>query len=217
MKTTHKIMAAALVAATPVALPVAATAQVAPGIAVANPDAIVVNSAAYKLAEQQRQTTYKPQLDQAEQRRAAIEAQLQPLLTKYQTDAQAASPNQASLQQQAQQIQRIQQSGEAELNRILQPLALSRAYVLEQISDRLPAAMEAAQKRRKITLVLNPAAVVAADQAYNLNQDVLTELDRALPQAQLVPPANWKPAAQRQAEAQQAAAAQGNAAATGGR
>jgi len=64
--------------------------------------------------------------------------------------------------------------------------------------------------------VLNPQAVVAADQAYNLNQDVLTELDRMLPSAQLVPPTGWKPAAQREAEAEQAAA-QGNAAAGGGR
>lgn len=217
MKTSHKIIAAALAAAAPVALPAAASAQTVPGIAVANPDAIVVNSAAYKLSEQQRPTTYKAQIDAAEQRRAQIQAQLEPMLQKYQTDSQAASPNQASLQQQAQQIQRIQQSGEAELNRLLQPVALSRAYVLEQISEKLPAAMEAAKKNRKITLVLNPAAVVSADQAYNLNQTVLTELDRMLPQAQLVPPANWKPAAQREAEAAQAAAAQGNAAAAGGR
>lgn len=218
MKTSHKIIAAALAAAAPVALPVAASAQTVPGLAVANPDAIVVNSAAYKLAEQQRPTTYKSQIDAAEQRRTQIQAQLDPLLQKYQADSQAASPNQASLQQQAQQIQRIQQSGEAELNRLLQPVAMSRAYVLEQISDKLPDALEAAKQRRNITLVLNPAAVVSADQAYNLNQAVLTELDRLLPQAQLVPPADWKPAAQRQAEAAQAAAAQqGNAAAAGGR
>lgn len=217
MKTPHKILAAALAAAAPVALPVAVSAQVVPGIAVANPDAIVVNSAAYKLAEQQRPVTYKAQIDAAEARRAQLQAQIEPLIQKYQTDSQAATPNQASLQQQAQQIQRIQQSGEAELQRLLQPVAMSRAYVLEQIGNKLEAAMEAAQKRRKITLVLNPSAIVAADQAYNLNQDVLTELDRILPQAQLVPPADWKPAAQREAEAAQAAQQQGNAAAAGGR
>jgi len=219
MKTSSKIIAAALAAAAPVAFPAAAQAQVVPGLAIANPDAIVANSAAFRLAEQQRPVTYKPQIDAAEQRRAQIEAQLQPMVTKYQTDAQAATPNQASLQQQAQQIQRIQQSGEAELNRLLQPVALSRAFVIEQITDKLPQAMSAAQTRRKITLVLNPGTVVAADQAYNLNQDVLTELDRILPQAQLVPPADWKPRAQREAEAAEAAqAAQaGNTAAGGGR
>ncbi|MDR7101276.1 OmpH family outer membrane protein [Croceicoccus sp. BE223] len=216
MKTTHKLLAAALVAATPVALPVVASAQVAPGIGVANPDAIVANSAAFKAAEQQRPVTYKAQIDAAEARGKALQAQIDPLIKKYQADAAAASPNQASLAQQAQAIQRIQQSGEAELNRMMQPVALSRAYVLEQISEKLPAAMDAAQKKRKITLVLNPGAIVAADQAYNINQDVLNELNRLIPSAQLVPPANWKPAAQREAEAAQAAQP-GNAAATGGR
>lgn len=214
MKTTHKLLAAALVAATPVAHPVVASAQVAPGIGIANPDAIVANSAAFKAAEQQRPVTYKAQIDAAEARGKALQAQIDPLIKKYQADAAAASPNQASLAQQAQAIQRIQQSGEAELNRMMQPVALSRAYVLEQITEKLPAAMDAAQKKRKITLVLNPGAIVAADQAYNINQDVLNELNRLLPSAQLVPPANWKPAAQREAEAAQAAQA-GNPAAGG--
>ena len=215
MKLTSKKLALAL-AMSPVAMMAApASAQVVAGIAVANPDAIVVNSAAYKLAEQQRGTTYKAQLDQAEARRQALSAQLQPLYQRLQTDSQAASPNQASLQQQAQQIQQIEQSGQAELQRLLQPVNLSRAYVLEQISERLPAALEAAQRRKRITLVLSPQAVVAADEAYNLNTDILAELDRALPQAQLVPPAGWVPRAQREAQAAQQQ--QGNAAAAGGR
>lgn len=216
MKTSHKIIAAALAAAAPAALPVAANAQVVAGIGIANPDAIVANSAAFQAAEQQRPVTYKAQIDAAEARRAQIQAQLDPLIAKYQADAQVANPNQASLQAQAQQIQQIQQSGEAEMNRLLQPVAMSRAYVLEQISGKLADAMKAAQTKRKITLILSPASIVSADQAYNLNQDILTELNRLVPTAQLVPPADWKPAAQRQAEAAQAAQA-GNAAATGGR
>lgn len=215
MKTSHKIIAAALAAAAPVALPAAASAQVVPGIGVANPDAIVANSNAFKVAEQQRPTTYKAQMDAAQKRSKEIQAQLDPLIKKYQADAAVASPNQASLAQQAQQIQRIQQSGEAELNRLMQPVALSREYVLEQIGEKLEAAMTAAQQRRKITLVLNPGAIVAADQAYNINQDVLNELNRLLPSAQLVPPTGWVPAAQRQQQAAQAPA--GNAAAPGGR
>ena len=48
--------------------------------------AVVANSNAYKTAEQQRPVTYKPQLDQAEARRAAIAAQLQPLVDKFNAD-----------------------------------------------------------------------------------------------------------------------------------
>jgi len=220
----NRKLAAALVAlplsaAAIVVIPVPAAAQGMQGIGVANPEAIVANSAAFRLAEQQRTTTYKAQLDQAEARRQQLSQQLQPLYQRLQTDSQAANPNQQSLQQQAGQIQRIEQQGQNELNQMLQPVALSRAYVVEQITDRLEAAMDAAKRRHKITLVLNPAAVVSADQAYNLNQAVLTELDRALPQAQLVPPAGWLPRAQREAQAAQAPAAaaapQGNPAAPG--
>jgi len=188
-----------------IALSAPAAAQVVPGIGIANPDAIVAASSAFQNAETQRQTTYKAQIDQAEARRAAIAAQLEPLYTKLEADSQAASPNRQALQQQAAQIQQIEQSGQAEINRLLQPVALSRAYVVEQISDQLTAAMDAAKARRKITLVLSPNGVISADQAYNLNQDVVNELNRLIPNAQLVPPQGWMPRAQREAAAQQQA------------
>jgi len=188
-----------------IALSAPAAAQIVPGIGIANPDAIVAASSAFQNAETQRQTTYKAQIDQAEARRAAIAAQLEPLYTKLEADSQAASPNRQALQQQAAQIQQIEQSGQAEINRLLQPVALSRAYVVEQISDQLTAAMDAAKARRKITLVLSPNGVISTDQAYNLNQDVVNELNRLIPNAQLGPPQGWMPRAQREAAAQQQA------------
>ena len=180
-----KIVASALAAglamgAVP-ALTVPAAAQVVRGIGVVNLPAIVANSNAYRTAEQQRQVTYKPQLDQAEARRAQIAAQLQPLITRFNTDRQAANANQQSLQQQAQQIQTIEQNGQRELQQMLAPLALSRAYVQEQIEDKLEAAVQAAARRKNITLILDPnsGAVIYADQAYNLTQDVLNEVNTA--------------------------------------
>lgn len=47
---------------------------VAAGIAIANPPAVVAASAAYQTAQQQRPVTYKPQIDQANARKAQIEA-----------------------------------------------------------------------------------------------------------------------------------------------
>lgn len=207
-----KIVASALAAglamgAVP-ALTVPAAAQVVRGIGVVNLPAIVANSNAYRTAEQQRQVTYKPQLDQAEARRAQIAAQLQPLITRFNTDRQAANPNQQSLQQQAQQIQTIEQNGQRELQQMLAPLALSRAYVQEQIEDKLEAAVQAAARRKNITLILDPnsGAVIYADQAYNLTQDVLNEVNTALPAAQLVPPQGWVPREIRQQQEAPAAA-----------
>ena len=50
-----------------------AAAQIVKGIGVASLPAIVANSNAYKTAETQRPVTYKPQIDQANARGAAIE------------------------------------------------------------------------------------------------------------------------------------------------
>ncbi len=208
---------AALAVAAPAAAqqrPAAAAAPagpVAPGIAVANLEAVVANSAAFKTAQGQRPTTYKAQYDQAEARRVQITAQLKPLVDKFQTDRAAASPNNASLQQQAQTIQQIQEAGQAELQKILEPVGLSEAYVQEQINEKLVQAVTNAMTKSKVTMLLNPQALIKADNVYNLNQSILTELNVLLPSAQLVPPAGWVPREEREARA--AAAAQGQPAA----
>lgn len=180
------------------------------GIGVASFDAVIANSNAFKNAEQQRQTTYKAQYDQARSRSQAIQAQLKPLVDKFNADRQAANPNQTSLQQQASQIQQIQANAEREIQQILAPVSLSQAYVNEQIEDKLDAAVKAAMAKKKVSLLLSPEAILAVNgSAYNLNQDILNELNTAIPSAQLVPPAGWEPRQMREARAQQQAAAQG--------
>ncbi len=191
--------------------PTAAVAQatsgtVTPGIAIANPSAVVAASSAYQTAQTQRPTTYKPQIDQANARKAQIEAQLKPLVDKLQADSKAANPNRAALQQQYEQIQQIEQAGQQQIQQILEPLNLSQQYVLEQIGDKLDAATQAAMDKKKITLVLDSQSVIKAGQVYNLNQDILAELNKAIPSAQLVPPAGWLPRAQREQQAQAQAA-----------
>jgi Skp family chaperone for outer membrane proteins len=203
MTTSSKTLAALALALAAAPLAVApAAAQVAKGIAVANPTAIVVSSNAFKTAEQQRTVTYKAQFDQANSRKTQIEAQLRPLATKLETDARAANPNQASLQQQYNQIQQIEAAGQQEINSILTPVALSRAYVLEQIQDKLAQATKQAMTKQKVTMILDSQNVIEADQAYNINQAILNELNALVPTAQLVPPQGWLPRAQREAQAQ---------------
>ena len=210
-----KIMSKSLVAASlmlagsQLAFVAPAAAQAVKGIAVANPTAIVALSNAFKVAEQQRPVTYKAQIDQANARKTQIEAQLRPMATKLQADAQApnAASNQAALQQQYAQIQQIEQSGQNEINQILQPVALSRAYVVEQIGDKLEQATKNAMTKQKIEILLDSGSVINAGEAYNLNQAILNEVNLLLPNAQLVPPAGWLPRAQREQQAQQQGAA----------
>lgn len=199
-----------------------ASAQVAQGIGVVNPDAVVVNSTAYKTAQQQRQTTYQAVIQQATQRRDQIQAELDPLVKKLQADSQAAKPNQQALQQQAAQIQQREESGKRELQQILAPYSLSQAYIEEQINDKLMDAVQAAAKKRKVTLVLDATngSVAYAEAAYNITQDSVNELNTLLPSVQVTPPQGWLPRQMREQQAQQQAAEQAQAqqpAATSGR
>ncbi len=179
---------------------------IAPGIAYANAQAVVGASAAYKTAMVQLPVTYKAQIDAVNTRRNQITAQLKPLYDKFEADQKAAKPDQASLRTQAAQIQQIEQSAEREVQQMAEPLNVAQQFIIEQISDKLTAATQAAMTKRKITLVLDSQSVLKADAVYNLNQDILNELNTLIPNVQLVPPAGWMPRAQREAAAQQGAA-----------
>lgn len=174
------------------------------GIAVANLDAAVVNSDAFRVASQQRQTTYKATYDQAEARAKQLEAQLKPMADKFQADR-AANKAEAVLVPQYQAIQQLQERGKQEIQQILLPVALSEAYVNEQIGDKLDQAVQSAMTKKGVTLVLQPQAVLARANSYELTPTIIAELNTLVPTAQLVPPQGWLPREMRE----QRAAAQG--------
>ena len=198
---------AAAALASPAMLAPAAAQQVA-GIGVVSPQAVLVNSTAFQTAQQQRPATYKTQIDQANARRQAIATQLRPLYERLQNESRAANAaqNQAALQQQYSQIQQIEAAGQQELNQLLEPVQLSQAYVEEQITDQLSTAIQNAATKKNVTLVITPESVLYATAAYNMNQDVLAELNALIPAAQLVPPQGWLPREMREQQAAQAAA-----------
>lgn len=194
----------------------AAGGNIVQGLGVASFDAVIANSNAFKTAETQRQTTFKAQFDQAQTRQNALNAQIKPLIDKFNADRQGGKVAQAALEQQAGSIQQIQENGKVELQRILQPVGLSQAYVNEQIEDKLNDAVKAAMTKKGVSILISPDAILAVNGgAYNLNQDILNELNTAIPSAQLVPPAGWEPRQVREQRAQ-AAAAQGQAAPAAG-
>jgi Skp family chaperone for outer membrane proteins len=212
MKLLLKCTAAALMAAGTIAsgaiAPVAA--QAVAGLGVADQRRAVVESAAFVNANAARPTTYKAQYDAAQAKSNQIRQQLEPLVTKFNTDVQApnAQANQAALQQQLGQIQQLREQGSQEVQEILQPVALSEAYVLEQISDKFDAAVRSAMTKRKISIVFEVGSTLAHNDAYDLTKDITAELNASIPTAQLVPPQGWLPRAQREQQAR-AAAAQG--------
>jgi Skp family chaperone for outer membrane proteins len=197
-----------LMAASPfVAAP--AVAQDLKSVGVVDLPYVMGQSSAYKTAEQQRPTTYKAQLDQAKTRSDQLKAQIQPMVDKLQADSKLPNANRATLQQQASTIQQLEQNGQNELNQILAPVALSQAYVQEQIQDKLGQALENAAKAKGVSLILNRENIVVYRAAnYDMNQAVTDELNKLLPTAQLVPPPGWLPRDMREQQAQQQAAQQ---------
>ncbi|MFM2301241.1 MAG: hypothetical protein RLZZ84_977 [Pseudomonadota bacterium] len=194
------------VAAAPAA---ASGSTIVKGIGMLNIEAAIANSDAYRTAQQQQQVTYKPQIDAARQRKAALDAQIKPLIDKLNADVAAKKPE-ALLQQQYVAIQQLQERGKQEIEQALAPLAQSDAYVKEQVAEQLDQAVQNAMGKQGVSLLLNPEAVIARANAYELTDDVIVELNALIPSTkmQLVPPAGWVP---RQAREQQAAQQQGAA------
>ena len=186
---------AALLAATPalavLALPAMASAQSVSNVGVVDLEEAVSKSNAYNTAISQIKVTYKAQIDAADARAKALTAELQPLAVAYQTAAKApnAAQNQASLQQQLATLQQREQAANAEVAKISAPVALARAYALEQIQMKL----EAAVNKKRINIVLQPQAVIKVLPAADITNDVLAELNVSVPNVSIVPPAGWQP------------------------
>lgn len=212
---TVALATAASLALAPAVMAQTAVGPVVAGLAYANPQAVVLSSNAYKQAGQQLPVTYKAQLDQAATRRAQIIAQIKPLQDKLDADARGPKPDRAALQAQYAQIQQLEQAGQRELQGIIEPEKLAEQYVLEQIADKLDAATQAAMTKRKITFVVDSQSMVKADNAYNLNPDIVEQLNLIVPSVSVTPPAGWLPRAQREQQAQAQAQAAAEAAQAG--
>lgn len=205
--TKFKLMLLAATLAAPGAFVAGSAAAQVSGIAVANPEQAVAASKAWTAARSQIQSTYKTQLDQANTRRTAIQAELQPLVTAYQTAARAPGASEASLRPQAQAIQTKQQAAQAELSRLTQPAQRAEAYAIEQISAKLSDAVQAAVRARNVTLLLRPEAALFAQPAADITSAITAELDKSVPSVGITPPANWQPGGQGQQGAAAAPAA----------
>ena len=177
----------------PAVAPAAAAPRgtVVAGIGVADLQAAVASTNAYRAAVQKRQVDYKPIYDAAQARLAQLETQLKPLADQFNADR-AAKKSDAVLQTGYEQIQRLQAQGEADIKQILAPSQLSDEYVIEQITEKLPQAVQNVMARRGLTLLLNPDAVILSAPAYDVTAALVGELNVLVPSAQINPPPGWQ-------------------------
>jgi Skp family chaperone for outer membrane proteins len=184
-----------------VALPSVAAAQAAGGVGIANLNEAVEKSNAWVLAANQIKITYKAQIDAFQARSNVLTAQIQPLITAFQTAQRAPNPNNAALQAQATTIQTQQQNANKELQGLYAPIGKAEAYAQEQIATKIDAALKAAMRTKGVGIVLQPQAAISYQPAADITPEVIAELNKAVPSVGIVPPANWQPGGQDQGAA----------------
>lgn len=204
-KFTKLLMAAAVAA--PVALSAPAAQAQVNGVAVADPQGAIANSKAWAAARTQIQATYAAQLAQADTRSRAIQAELQPLVTQFQTAQRAPGASNAALAPQYQAIQAKQQAGQQEIARITAPAERAQAFAVEQIQAKLGEAVQNVVRAKNVSLLVNPQAVLFLQPTADITPAVTAELDRLVPAVSTAVPANWQPGQQGQAAAGTAPAA----------
>lgn len=192
----------ALLAAAPILLAGQAHAQAA-NVGVADLEGAVTRTTAYTNAIGQIRTTYATQIAQLDTRQKALQAEIQPLVTAFQTAQRAPNPNQAALQTQLTTLQNRQQAAQTELQRLSQPIARAQSYVQEQIAGidgaKLNTALKAAMVAKNVQLVVAPQAAISFQPAADITDAIVTELNKATPAATITPPANWQPGGGQQA------------------
>ncbi|WP_069336791.1 OmpH family outer membrane protein, partial [Sphingobium yanoikuyae] len=159
-------------------------------------------------ARTQIQTTYKAQIDSFTARKTAIDTDLKTKGDALQAALKAAGGKPTpAIETQYQQFQQSQQTAQAELQRLGQPIALANAYVEEQITAKLSDALKAAMTKAKVDLVLSPDATVSYQPTVDITAAVVTELNTLVPSVGITPPAGWQPGGRQGQAAAPAAAA----------
>ena len=217
----NALLASVALAAAPLALVAAtapASAQSKLGVAVVNVDAAVGNSAAARTASQQMQVTYKGALDSINARTTALQTELKQKNDALEAAVKAAGANptpaqRTALQTQYEALQKRGQEAQAEIQTLEQPIALARAYVVEQISAKLEDALKAVMTKSKVDLLLKEDSAMAYQPGVDVTQALITELNALVPTVGIVPPQGWRPGQQQQAPAAAAPAAGAPAAA----
>lgn len=172
------------------------------GVAIADPETVILTAKALDAANQSISTTYKPQLDQANARQQALQAELLTLAAPIDTNhdkrlsddeiaaAQAAhSPVLAKMEA-------AQKAGQADAARLSAPATRAQAYAIEQISQRYPAAVKTVVDAKKISLLLGAGTVQYSTPAVDVTADIKNALDAAAPTVPITPPADWQPSQQ---------------------
>jgi Skp family chaperone for outer membrane proteins len=192
MKTIFKALALATVTTVgAVSFAPLASAQAVQGVAVADLEDAIAKSNAAVLAANQIKMTHKAAIDAVDARTAVLNTEYQQMVQAYQTAARAPNPNQATLQTQAAAIQKKQQDAQRELQNMAKPYVLAEAYAMEQIKAKLEPAVRAAMTAKRVSILLQPQALILPAPTADITNDVVAELNKVVANVSITPPAGW--------------------------
>ncbi|HEY0012160.1 MAG TPA: OmpH family outer membrane protein [Allosphingosinicella sp.] len=197
-----KILFGAAMALT-LAIPGAALAQRAPAatVVVVETDRIYRDCNACRTAQGQLQGLGTQLQQRAQQLGQPIETELQSIQQAAQAaraqSGAARTAAETAIQQRAQRLDQQRTTAQQELSRMEQNLRSTQANVLQQINARLNPIINQVMTARGANLAVDVNATLAHSGALNVTDQVLTQLNAALPSVTVAPlPAGQQPAAQ---------------------
>jgi|UniRef100_UPI0035C994FA Skp family chaperone for outer membrane proteins len=201
MKTYQKLMLSCATVLPALAMANSAYAQ-ANGVAISDPETVILTAKALDAANQSIGTTYKAQLDQASARQAQLQTEMTTLGAPLDTNHdKRLSDDEIAAAQAAKspilaKMEAAQKAAQADSARLSQPATRAQAYAIEQISQKYSAAVKTVVDSRKISLLLSAGSVQYNAPAVDVTDAIKAALDAATPTVPITPPAGWQPSQQ---------------------
>nr|WP_294850106.1 OmpH family outer membrane protein [uncultured Sphingomonas sp.] len=189
---TYRI-AAALLVATAIAAPAAAQSVPAAKVAVVDLDRIGRDCNACKAAS----ATLQSQANAFNTRRQQLVASLQPERTALETAVKALNGKEpdAALTKRIQAFQQKEAQAQQELGNQQNQIQRNQAYISQQVNTKLQPLLQPAMQRRGANVLLEASSTLANDASLDITNDVLAQLNSALPSVATTAPAAPQPAA----------------------
>ncbi|WP_010186716.1 OmpH family outer membrane protein [Sphingomonas sp. PAMC 26605] len=201
MKTYQKLMLGCAAVLPALAMANSAQAQ-ANGVAISDPETVILTAKALDAANQSISTTYKAQLDQASARQQALQAEMATLGAPLDTNKDKRISDEEIAAAQAARnpilakMEAAQKAAQAESARLSAPATRAQAWAIEQISQKYSAAVKSVVDSKKISLLLSANSVQYSAPAVDVTDAIKAALDAATPNVSITPPANWQPSQQ---------------------
>lgn len=165
----------------------AANAQVANGIAIADPEVAIANASSLATAYQQIETQYQATLDQLEARQTAVQTLTRQLDTNNdnQLSEQEANANPTVVDQ-------IRTENTA-LQEMLEPITIAQMFALQQVAAQYPTAQQQVITNKGINVILSPQSILYGPDGINVTRDIIAALNTLIPTANINVPQGWQP------------------------